>query len=121
MIQARSQTKSSTKSINNPKSIDFANDNFGVFCSNYFLNCFLNQFSNYFPLANFKNSPSSAQSSSSPAFSNSNLGLRHFVPEPFISNYASSLLFALLQDDSRLPLRRIAALAPEGVLAKISR
>ena len=31
---------------------------------------------------------------------------------------ASSLFFASLEDDSRQPLRRVAALAPEGVLAK---
>ena len=55
------QTKSSTKPINNNLLIGFTNDNFGVFCSNYFLN--------YFPLANFKTNLSSAQNAS-PVFKN---------------------------------------------------
>jgi len=118
------QTQSSTKSINNYLTIDFANDNF----CDFFLNRFpssafknnphslLNSSLNF---KNFKNNPSSAQNASSSFNQNSFSSAQENTNS---TQHASSLFCGktsfCLEDDSRQPLRRFVSLASEGVLAK---
>ena len=91
MIRSYSQAKPINKNL----SIGFANDNFLL--------------PNQFLLKT--RTPSSAQ--------NASLNFKNFKNNPHPSLNASSLFEQSSKSDSRLPLRRIAALAPEGVLAKI--